>query len=626
MPLAGGAGYIDAGLSAFAGDRFAVRRLRMIHVGLITANIIEEVAYLAATPLLWLFLYLFAWVDKDRARAAGFGRTTFWLLVGGGILGFIGELPILPIGQYILGVNVAGGLIPLVLSGLLLARLAPGATTPARWFLVLLTVETAASLLAAILVPAVAWIVVIAAAAAIGAAGAVLLRGTAAGRVFAATLALVSATIVMTYLATESEPGFGITSQFPYYLLAPIGVAVAAVAVAERLNLGRVAGLPMAYASATIGVLIGADVLRQPPLYGPGPGAFYVIGGAGPEDLLYLSGLIALASAWAFERFVHRPKGLPELGPAPTPRAPEDLLRNSLHVAMSGDPSSAVRLAGDAADSAAGRARLLLGAPPPPPDAPWSGLAVPAWVELDHRNLRALVTSPERRPRDAARAWWTARWLVRLGRELSRTRFARAGPRLAAGTVDALVMAVPTLLVFVVLVETSTVSNSTFLDGAAYNAAAIGYAAWAFVYFVVAESGYGTTLGKRLFGLAVTDRSLQRPTLVPAMLRNAPKLLPLTIIGVVGADLVFLLVRGVGGLGITGPSFFPDLAIATVFLFLILLGVGLPTAAGGLTMSLTAERQRVGDLLAGTWVVTTRPPIPPAPPGWVAPPGAPRSG
>jgi uncharacterized RDD family membrane protein YckC/uncharacterized membrane protein len=597
----------------------------MIHPGLITTNIVEEVAFLAATPLLWLFLYLFAWVDKDRARAAGFGRMTFWLLVGGGVLGLLGELPILPIGQYILGINIAGGVIPLVLSGLFLSRLAPNGAPAARTFLVLLAVETAVSLLASIFVPSLSWFVVLDAAVAVALLGIAVLRDSAPGKVFASTLALVSGTIVITFLATQSEPGFGITSQFPFYLLAPIGVGVVAVALAERLHLDAMAGLPLAYASATIGVLIGADVLRQPPLYGPGAGAFYVIGGAGPEDLLYLSGLIAVASAWAFARAVQASRPIPQRGDAAGARSPEDLLRNSLNVAMAGDPALAVRLAGEAAESGVGRARLLLGAPPPPPDAPWSGLRVPAWIELDHRNLRALVDSPERRPRDAARAWWTARWLVRLGREVSMSRFARAGPRFAASTLDVVVLTTPAAIVWVILVLATHGSAASLLDGAAYNAAAIGFAAWAYVYFVVAETWFGTTLGKRVFGLAVTDRSLHRPTVVPAMLRNAPKLLPLVVVGEAGADLVFLLLRGTASLGFTGSPLIPDLALLTIFAFLLVLGVGLPTAAGALTMSLTAERQRVGDLLAGTWVVTARPPPTAVPPGAAAVPGVPRS-
>jgi len=592
----------------------------MIHPGLVTVNIIEEVAFLAATPLLWLFLYLFAWVEPARAKAAGFGRTTYWLLVGGGVLGLLGELPILPIGQYVLGINVAGGIIPLVLSGLFLARLAPNGWSAGRVFVGLLVLETAASLVAAIFVPSFAWAVVLGSATGLTILGVWILSERPSGRLYGLALALTSATLAVTFLTTQSEPGYGITSQFPFYLLAPIGIGVVAVAVAHGIGRGPVDGLPLAYATTTIGVLVGADVLRQPPLYGPGGGGFYVIGGAGPFDLLYLSGLIALVSAWAFERLVHHPpRGEPSSAVVRAPRAPEDVLRNSLDVAMAGDPAAAVRLAGEAAEGSVRRAHLLLGTPPGPLDAPWAGLPVPAWVDLDHRNLRALVLSPERRPRDSARAWWTARWLVRLGRELARTRFAKAETRFLAATADVALLAAPAVVVWVLLVLTAKGSGTALLTGAGYNAAAVGYAAWAFLYFVVAEAWFGTTVGKRLVGLAVTDRTLHRPSLIPAMVRNAPKLLPLVVVGVVGADLVFVALRGATALGITGTSYLPDIAVVTALTFLVLLGIGLPTAAGALTMSMTAERQRLGDLLAGTWVVTARRPTTAVPPGAAAP-------
>ena len=286
----------------------------------VASNIVQTVAFLAATPLLWLFLYLFAWDDGGRARAAGFGRTTFWLLVAGGALGLLGDLPFLPIGRYVLGINIAGGLIPLVLSTIFLSRLAPRSRTYTVPFLGLLAAETTAALVAVIALPgALATFAVLVVAVLSAAIAASRFSGPdRAGHVYGAAFALVSAGIVVTFLATTSDVGYGIVSEFPFYLLAPVGVGVTAVAVVERLKLPSYSAFPLAYATSTIGVLIGADVLRQPPLYGPGAGLFYVIGGAGPLDLLYLAGLIALAAAWAFDRTVHRKGGTP--APAAPPR------------------------------------------------------------------------------------------------------------------------------------------------------------------------------------------------------------------------------------------------------------------------------------------------------------------
>ncbi len=64
--------------------------------------------------------------------------------------------------------------------------------------------------------------------------------------------------------------------------------------------------LPAAFVAGTFGVLVGADVLRQPPLYPSSSPGLYIIGGAGVFDLVYLSGLLALATAFAAHRLLGR--------------------------------------------------------------------------------------------------------------------------------------------------------------------------------------------------------------------------------------------------------------------------------------------------------------------------------
>ncbi|MCI4356514.1 MAG: RDD family protein [Thermoplasmata archaeon] len=589
----------------------------MVDGGSVVWNIAQTVAFLAATPLLWLFLYLFTWEDSGRAKAAGFGRSTFWLLVVGGILGILGDIPILPIGRFVLGISVAGGLIPLVLSTIFLVRLSADSRQSHLPFAGLIAAETAAALVAVVVLPGLFAPFAVLVCALVASAVAINRFAPPVAPALGAAFALISAAIVVTFLATSSEVGYGIVSEFPFYLFAPVGVGVVAVAVIEALHLPSFSAFPLAYSTATIGVLIGADVLRQPPLYGPGVGQFFVIGGAGPTDLLYLSGLVAVVAAWGFDRVLHRPTSRP-VPEAPTLAVPEVLLRSAVTVALSGDPATATRLAGEAADVAVARARLLTGAPPSPPDRPWSGLPVPTWVDLDHRNLRALVTSRERRPRDAPRAWWTARWLVRVARDISRKRFARPSLRLTAGSVDAAVLLVPAFALWLAIDLGSTGSATALITSAWFNAAAVGYAAWGLVYFVVAEAAFGTTLGKRWLGLVVTDRALRRPAPIPALLRNLPKLVPLFVIGIVGADLTFLALRGGADLTVGPAGIVPFLTAVVALLVVLVLGVSIPTAAGGLAISWSAESQRIGDVLAGTWVVTAQPLTTP-PPGASAP-------
>ncbi len=74
-------------------------------------------------------------------------------------------------------------------------------------------------------------------------------------------------------------PGVGIEESFPMYLLPPFGAGGGAVVAAEWVFPGGEGlALPAAYVAGTFGVLVGADVLREPPLYiAGGPAGLYAI-------------------------------------------------------------------------------------------------------------------------------------------------------------------------------------------------------------------------------------------------------------------------------------------------------------------------------------------------------------
>jgi hypothetical protein len=109
-------------------------------------------------------------------------------------------------------------------------------------------------------------------------------------------------------------------------------------------------------------------------------------------------------------------------------------------------------------------------------------------------------------------------------------------------------------------------------------------------------------------------------------LRNAFRVPTLTILGVgLGIAIEFLFVLGPTSVSFGGLPLSLGAATAAVFVAFVLVGVGLLGVIGYIAIAATAERQRCGDLLAGTWVVhrvtpaaTSRPvPVPaptPAPP------------
>jgi hypothetical protein len=590
----------------------------MVDPELLASDIVETTVSLAIPAILWAFLYLVAWEDPAVAAESGFGRRTFWLLFpASALLLTVGLVPFFAWGGVVLGISVAGGLVPLLLSVLFLRRLLGPRLNEVGAVLLALAAETAALLAIVLLArgPLTTDLGVLAVALAfpIGLFALQRRAGAPQAPIAGAALALFSATCFLTFLVTEPVPGLGIVSLFPYYLLAPIVIGVLAGPILRACGGAATgAGLSLAYAGTTFGTLVGADVLQEPPLFASGIPGFYLIGGAGVSDLLYLSGLLAAASAYGY-LLLTRPARALAAPPAPAGEVPYPLLRSALDLGYAGRNAESIQTSARAADQALSQARRMIGAPARPPEGAWYGLGVPIWVEADHRNLAELARLERASPVDAGRAWTTARWLVHLGREIGDRRRAAAWRRALAFLIDIGLLLVPAALVWIVLAVGSRGDLITLLQSAAFEAAAFGFAGYGYLYLALAETWTGTTVGKRALGLVVTDRALARPGPIAALLRNSTKVLPLVAVGITGAFVAALSVGlGPGNVGGLGPltSVLLEVAIAG------LLG-GLATVLvvafffGWLFIHLSREHQRLGDYLAGTWVLNRAAPAPP---------------
>lgn len=179
----------------------------------------------------------------------GFNRGEVSLILLGTFIGGLIDLPLFRVNGWLLAINVGGAVVPIVVTILLLRR------RPS-----LLTETLAATVLVTI----------------------------------------------ATYLVTDVTD-LGISSPFPLYLVPPL--------VAAALSLGAFwreedYAAPLAYIAGTLGALIGADVLRLPELFavppapdGPTGGS---IGGAAVLDMVYLTGVLAVALDALFFQQVHR--------------------------------------------------------------------------------------------------------------------------------------------------------------------------------------------------------------------------------------------------------------------------------------------------------------------------------
>ena len=99
---------------------------------------------------------------------------------------------------------------------------------------------------------------------------------------------------VVTFFVTNPEPSKGIISTFPWWLLPGVSACFAAVFLLKK-NFAK--GASLAYASSTLGVLIGADVLHLYQLLKLSPtkiGTMATIGGAVLFDLVFLSGILSV--------------------------------------------------------------------------------------------------------------------------------------------------------------------------------------------------------------------------------------------------------------------------------------------------------------------------------------------
>ena len=600
----------------------------------LASDIAGNVALLALPAVLWALLYLLAWEHGPFAESIGFGRRTFWLLLPGALLATLVLLPVTPVANDWVAVSFAGALFPLMIACLAFGRFAPPGARSVSAFLALVVAESLTLLILVVRVPGgnVQSLGVLALATAFPlAAGVVALSGARAvfGRV-AVVLALTSGVLVLTFFASMAIPGVGIEEAFPAYLIPPVGAGVIAAATAEWVFPGAEGmALPVAFASGTFGVLIGADVLRQPPLYVGGPAGLYAIGGAGVLDLVYLSGLLAFGAAflvhWSLgRRFAPVGSSLPPTEPTPIGR-----LGRAFRSGVDGRIGDTLHDSSTASREAAQQASRLLGHPPATDDRPWEGLPVPGWVVSDQANLDAAARAGSTDGREGFRAFLTARWLVLLGQELGVRRFATVGARTAAFFVDLLVITAPAVALWTFLIRTTPGTVSALAGNVPFNAAVYGYAAIAFLYFVLAEAFGGRTVGKAVLGLSVRDRRLRPPGFAAALVRNTSKLPTLTIVGVgVPIAILLLLKSGTGGsLTLLGalPVSVGILDFLGVLAF-VLGGVALLGVFGVLIIVLTAERQRFGDLVAGTWVVRVIPPsayaaAPPSVPAPPTPPG-----
>lgn len=583
------------------------------------SDVLGSVLLLMLAPGAYAIIYLEAWEPDGEGAKFGFDRRVFWLLVLGGLVGSLANIPFFTWKGSVMAINVGGALIPIALSLVLLVTLYLPAKIPD--LLTLLGVFAGAVMILVVLVirtaDDVSPLELVAVLAVFGGLLVAVTRSeghlSAPGRMkmVLGTYGLLAVGAGVTYLTSEAVPNAGIESSFPLLFVAPVLVGIGAVAL--RWPVHDAPGL--AYAAGTIGVLVGADVLHQPLLYAtPFLGA---IGGAGILDLVYLSGPIALITALGLTRVLARSQG--QVSPAPVPPSPGGLEGAYAALTAGRFPEVAPR-AVEAVEARAAETRSSLGLPVAPAGTALLGLPLNPLVQGDYLNLQAVARRTDVSRDEAHRALRAGFYLQRALDEVFVRRLGTLRDRTMAFLLDLLVTLSPGCVVLALIVTLGGVANVVaVVDSIPYEAVLLAFGAYPFVVWVLTETLTGTTPGKWVLHLQVVDAQMRRPSLLATLSRNSTKLVVLTVLSVlIGVAIPIAASPSVEGLGLGGVLG----ALILVGGALVFLGVsGLCAAA---IMASNPRRQRLGDLMAGTRVVRSRGPpaalgAAPVPP-WAASP------
>ncbi|MCD6512931.1 MAG: DUF1614 domain-containing protein [Thermoplasmata archaeon] len=110
-------------------------------------------------------------------------------------------------------------------------------------------------------------------------------------RVFFRSIFGIAVVAYVAYNIARATPA-GIVAEFPWWLLPPLAASFYSIIVAVK-NKKKAAST--AYVSGTMGALIGADFMHMKELLSmPGNGGMAVIGGASILDMVFLTGIIAV--------------------------------------------------------------------------------------------------------------------------------------------------------------------------------------------------------------------------------------------------------------------------------------------------------------------------------------------
>jgi uncharacterized membrane protein/uncharacterized RDD family membrane protein YckC len=526
-------------------------------------NILRLSLDFAASYLMVLFvfaaLYIYYRQSPGFMESCGLTKSEVALLLFGSIVGILGEIPVFIWGKSLLSLNVGGAVIPILISIYLLRKkLITDWNAMVGWvsvisaFAALFSLSLLSNVFLAhsssisvwgneLAIPYlfIALVIILDVIVAVFLLSGVNRPGFAVA--FLWTVAGVQVVSFVSWYVSYIYPGLGIASDFPYYFLP--GVVSAAMGLALfRRDISKAA--PFAYICATLGTLLGADISRIPLLFRDFGSFTGSIGGAGPFDLVFLSGMLALSITFLFasraDRQAPRKRGWTEV----SDRKKDEALESAEIAFSKKDFTGAVKHSLASVDEGIGKCARRLGARVGGQEI-LSMLGVHPYKVYDYKLLSDTARLAEVTEDEARRALFTARLLLGEIARAERTVYASTLERVGAFLLDfAILMAiiVPIALAIFMKYPPKTVEDGFLEIPPALIAVILWALASQLVYFTLSEWLFGKSIGKKVMGIAVVTADQERAGFMRVFARNVFRMLDISLFIIV--TLVLIAVSG----------------------------------------------------------------------------------
>lgn len=335
---------------------------------------------------------------------------------------------------------------------------------------------------------------------------------------------------LVTFFITRVQPAQGIVAEFPYLFIPSVSATLLALVLFSRDSPKTAA---LAYSTATLGSLIGADVYHLPELFAT-QGFIGSIGGAGVFDLVYVAGILSFSLVLIFgsRRLRRIRRTVPHAELAQERIAWE--LRASLYAIWTQQYQMSIQRTLGAVQEKIRAVAAAFGHKGSLPNALYQTVPNPVTLQ----QYQALAQQANNPHVDYSTAYWAIAQGQNILQQLhaaERTRFATVGQRVGAFSIDAsvilaLVVALYYGISFLAGIADPFVLFLTFL-----------FWAWStqLFYFTLFEYFWkGYTPGKRVVGIRVADRNGRPLDFITVFTRNVVRILDFVAFAYVPALIV----------------------------------------------------------------------------------------